>query len=473
MRFRRVLICLLALLVALGMGAAPKKKAKKKKVLPKHYIDMYAGVGVSGLGYDLLNGRTLPTASFTLGGGYTWFFRPYMGLQTGFHFTRYAANAQLTDRMEWPGQTDTDNQPYTHLVDFDNWHEVQQSYMLSLPIGLRFRYRKNQDQRAGLHAAFGVQLAIPLVSNYVHKAGSVIHSAWYEQWQLYLHDIPGRFETEPFTTRQEESIQRRLNPINLGTYAELGTTIRLNERSDMIIAAYVHYLLNSLSAVKRDERVPLGFANEHNGYSFMPEYRGLVGTTQVGAMHPWTAGVKLQLSIWPGQTERQKKRVLRRLVKQYPELAPTQYIHDTTILYDTILLHDTIYIERTPVPSEGAVKIDSLLREAVIWFHFDKYDPILEPEWLLDSVAMMMQRYPSLRLQVNGHACVIGGDAYNRQLALKRAKAVAAILRRKGVAAKRMTVQSFGASHPYRYNAEHQLSKDRRVEIIPEDTKDD
>lgn len=460
----------------IGLGAAPVKKAKKKKVLPKHYIDMHAGAGVSGFGYSLTGGHNAPAATFSLGAGYTWFFRSSIGLQTGFAFTRLANNAHLTEPMQWTQLTDYQGEEYTHITSFDHWRERQQAYLIEIPIGLRFRYRKRQDDRAGLHAAAGISLAFPFISGYKHTSGTITHSAWYEQWHLELHDLPGRYETEAFIAGQEESLKPLLSPVNLFLKAEIGTIIRINDRSDFVLAAYTSFMPNNFSTVKRDERIPLGFhptqfaapVNEQQ-YAFMPYYQGLLVTDHASALHPWTAGIKLQLSIWPGQTERQKKRILKRLVKQYPELAPIQYIHDTTVLLDTIVLHDTIYIERAPEPSEGVAKIDSLLREAVIWFHFDEYDPILEPEWLLDSVAMMMKRYPDLQIQVNGHACIIGGDAYNRQLALKRAKAVAAILRRKGVPAKRMTVQSFGATHPYRYNAEHQLSKDRRVEIIPEE----
>ena len=111
--------------------------------------------------------------------------------------------------------------------------------------------------------------------------------------------------------------------------------------------------------------------------------------------------------------------------------------------------------------------MENLLLDAVIWFHFDDYTPILEPSYVLDSVASIMQRYPDLRIHVNGHACRIGTDRYNKRLALKRAIAVAEELKKKGVAGERMFIWSYGAQHPYRYNSQHQLSKDRRVEIIP------
>ncbi|MBQ9296866.1 MAG: OmpA family protein [Paludibacteraceae bacterium] len=473
MTLRRLFILLLTICCAISLTAAPtKRKVKKKRPLPKHYIDVYAGGGVTGMGYSPDGGKMSPSGSFSVGAGYTWFFVPYMGLQTGISLTRVGGTARLTEPMEWTGLTDYQGETYTHRTTFDNWRERQQSYLFQVPIGLRFRYRKEQDQRAGLHAAFGFNLAVPVVSNYKNTSGSLTHTGWYEQWHLMVHDLPGRFETETVTTPQEESIAKKLHPVNVQAYAELGTTIRLNERAELLVAAYAQYMLNDFSAVNRDERTALGFANGRNNYTFMPEYRGLVGTDHVGAIHPWVAGVKLGVSIWPGVTERQKKRQLKRLIKQFPELTPVQQVHDTVIIHDTIILHDTVRITQVmtkeAMHTEAVKQADSLLSQAVIWFHFDQYDPIVEPEWILDSVAAMMNRYPDLKLHINGHACVIGTDAYNQKLALRRAQAVAAILRRKGIPSGRMKVRSYGATHPYRYNAEHQLSKDRRVEVVPE-----
>ena len=489
---RYVIIAVLACF-ALTCAAAPPKKKKPKEKPVKHYIDIHAGGGVSSLGYTLEGGNTMIGASFSVGAGYTWFFLPYMGLQTGVQFTRVASTATLTRPLQWDKWpdgsplTDYMGERYIHRTTFDGWKEKQQSYLLQIPIGLRFRHFADRDSKAGLHAAFGVNLSLPVLSNYAHTAGAVIHKGWYEQWQLELYDLPGRFETEPFVAKQEESIGSKLNTINAEVYAELGTSIRLNQRTELFIAAYAQYMLNDFSAVKRDARTPLGFSNTHNNYAFMSAYRGLIGTDKIGAMHPWVAGLKIGVSISPIKTEKEKKRELKKLAKQFPDLLPPKEVHDTIYIHDTIYLHDTTYMQEkvylhdtvhtrqvirdtiTIIEEKKAEQqLDSLLSEAVIWFNFDEYKPILEPAYILDSVAAMMMQHPHLKIHVNGHACRLGTDAYNQRLALKRAQAVAELLRQKGISGDRMFIWSYSSSHPYRYNKEHQLSKDRRVEIIPE-----
>lgn len=144
---------------------------------------------------------------------------------------------------------------------------------------------------------------------------------------------------------------------------------------------------------------------------------------------------------------------------------------------DTLYIHDTVYIERVievshPVgntPTRNAAELlDDELNEAVIFFHFDETEPILEPADILVRIASILRQHPDQQIYINGHACKVGTDSYNTRLAMRRAQAVAAELRALGVGDSQMIVQSKGSKEAFRYNGkEHQLSKDRRVEIIP------
>lgn len=489
-RYTKIFILITSLLIVLTPAySAPKKKSKKEQEKPiKHYIDVYGGGGMSSLGYGLDGGKTGIDGSFTIGAGYTWFFLPYMGLQTGLSVTRVAEKASLSESMSW--NTNKDGSPlvdymgdaYIHRTAINEWKESQQAYLLQIPIGLRWRWFKDKDSRVGLHAGLGFNLSIPVLSSYHRNSGAQLtHTGWYENWQLVLHDLPGRFMTEDYTSAQEESLGSKVSTVNVMGQGEIGMSIRVNKRSELYVAAYGQYMLNNFSGVKNAERIALGFANSENKYSFMEEYTGLIGTDKVGAMHPWVAGIKVGYSIWPGKTDQQKKKELKKLAKQFPDVLPPKLVHDTLIIHDTVSVHDTVFIhehdtvtivapkestEHIVYTTEAERSMDMLLSEAVIWFELDSYKPILEPAYILDSVAAMMAQHPQLMIHINGHACEIGPDMYNKRLALKRALAVSKILQKKGVSPKRMFVWSYGEKQPYHYNAEHQLSKDRRVEII-------
>ena len=478
---RRVLFFVYALFVA-GLASYGQSQNDEEERPVRHYMDIQIAGGVSHWNYPLNGGTVTIGGAYNIGIGYTFFFHPNVGLQSGVSISRLASNARLTERMEWrhwqdgTPLTDYMGEVYTHRATFENWLEKQQVFLFEIPIGLRFRYFKNRDSRAGLHAALGIKAAIPLWANYRHSSGTITHTGWYEQWQLLLHDLPGRFETEVLSAPQEESMTQRLHVINAELYTEIGTAIRINTHYELYIAAFGQYMVNNLNAIGMDDRTALGFRTGKNTYPFMNEYRGVIGTDQTGTIHPWMAGIKIGLSLWPGKTDDERKEELKKLMKQYPEVVHSRIVHDTVVLHDTICpetnmangyrIEPSRQMEQTDETAHQA--LDSLLSEAVIWFHWDAYVPILEPAYILDSVAAMMQRHPSLRIHVNGHACRLGTDRYNQRLALLRAKAVAELLEQKGVSADRMFIWSYGSNRPYRYNSKKQLSKDRRVELIPD-----
>ena len=289
--------------------------------LPRHYIDLEAGMGVGSLGYELKGGKTLLTPSFTFGAGYTWFFLPSVGVHTGVDVSRTASLAMLTDVMEWStwpdgtGLTDYMGEAYTHRTHFSDWREKQQVWFLQVPVGLRFRQyapvsRQNSAfSRFGLQAGAGILLSMPVRANYHHTSGELVHSGWYEQWHLLLHDIPGRFETEPFTA-QREPISGSLKRFVLSVYAETGLLVRPDERTELSFLLYVQWMPQDVLSVRSDECPSLGFASEANGYTFMYVYHGLIGTSQTTALHPWCTGLKICLSLYPGKTAAEKKRCM-------------------------------------------------------------------------------------------------------------------------------------------------------------------
>lgn len=297
------------------LAASAQIRTDLQTPVPSHYIDVQAGGGIGGLGYELNGGHTLNAPSLFIEAAYTWFILPSAGLQTGIQITRIATTAVLTEPMEWrTGEdgtrlTDYMGEEYTHRASFNDWREKQQIWFLQIPIGARFRHFAAFNSRFGMHAAAGALVSFPISSHYRLLSGSVTHTGWYDQWRLLLHDIPGRFETESFA-KQQESFSKYLKPFSLSVYAEAGVLVRLSERAEMMLAAYAQWMPLDLEAALPNEREPLGFASERNTYSFMSEYHGIIGTDKTGAIHPWSAGIKIGLSIWPGTTSDQRRRCM-------------------------------------------------------------------------------------------------------------------------------------------------------------------
>ena len=85
----------------------------------------------------------------------------------------------------------------------------------------------------------------------------------------------------------------------------------------------------------------------------------------------------------------------------------------------------------------------------------------------LDELIGALRADPDLELRVEGHADRRGSDADNEELALRRARAVAAYVLAAGVAKDRLEVLSFGERRPVRSGASAaDLARNRRVELV-------
>ena len=100
---------------------------------------------------------------------------------------------------------------------------------------------------------------------------------------------------------------------------------------------------------------------------------------------------------------------------------------------------------------------------------FDFNKVILRPDALptVVELARLMQRYPALRVRLEGHTDRVGTDAYNQKLSIDRARAVKAALLAQGIAGQRIEVGGFGAARPVAGNdTEEGRAQNRRVEVV-------
>ncbi|MFZ4602405.1 MAG: OmpA family protein [Caulobacterales bacterium] len=101
-----------------------------------------------------------------------------------------------------------------------------------------------------------------------------------------------------------------------------------------------------------------------------------------------------------------------------------------------------------------------------ITFDFDKASVKPEFRSTLGSVSTTLRDYPSTMIDVTGHADSVGSDAYNMDLSLRRAAAVAQALTDQGVQPQRIAALGRGSQQPIASNATPEgRAKNRRVEI--------
>lgn len=108
-----------------------------------------------------------------------------------------------------------------------------------------------------------------------------------------------------------------------------------------------------------------------------------------------------------------------------------------------------------------------------VHFEFDKAVLQSRSHELLDNVAAIIKAHPEItEIQVEGHTDAIGSEAYNQDLAQRRAAAVVDYLVGQGVARDRLTAVGYGESRPTATNDSREgRAQNRRVRFVIVDKK--
>jgi outer membrane protein OmpA-like peptidoglycan-associated protein len=123
---------------------------------------------------------------------------------------------------------------------------------------------------------------------------------------------------------------------------------------------------------------------------------------------------------------------------------------------------DTIFMQKLSQGKPGEkLTIENLN------FHINTFAIVNQSRGKLYELLLVMERYPRLKIEIQGHICCNPKDLSN--LSTERAKAIANFLKVQGIVANRVTYKGFGSSMPIYPIPEEflwQAAKNRRVEIL-------
>lgn len=102
------------------------------------------------------------------------------------------------------------------------------------------------------------------------------------------------------------------------------------------------------------------------------------------------------------------------------------------------------YLERDLITAGFGDDLAKLLQLSTIYFDFDKYNIRKDSEIEVEKVIAAMEKYPSLKIQVNSHTDSRGPAAYNLWLSQKRAESTINYMIAKGIDADRLASEGFG-----------------------------
>lgn len=119
------------------------------------------------------------------------------------------------------------------------------------------------------------------------------------------------------------------------------------------------------------------------------------------------------------------------------------------------------------VPEQVEEAVEVMIRNFQrVHFAFDSTELAGESQSALSENAKIMQEFPSLGLEIQGHADERGTTEYNLALGQQRAKALSVSLGRMGIGGERIKVVSYGEERPaVPGSSEVAWSQNRRAEF--------
>ena len=100
-------------------------------------------------------------------------------------------------------------------------------------------------------------------------------------------------------------------------------------------------------------------------------------------------------------------------------------------------------VTNVPVPAELKV-----VMEVVVQFDFDRSELKIPARAALDRLIDGLMSHDVRRIEIAGHTCNIGTEAYNQGLSERRAAAVRSYLVKRGVDGERIVTRGFGELRP-------------------------
>ena len=136
----------------------------------------------------------------------------------------------------------------------------------------------------------------------------------------------------------------------------------------------------------------------------------------------------------------------------YEEMAE-EIAQDSIELEEPVVQEPTHLPEPVPQPEEPQpVEPERPYRIAPIFFEFDSYALTEVAITKLDEISEVMQAFPEINIEIQGHTDSKGPDSYNQVLSERRAGTVKKYLVDKGVDTNRLTTKGFSESAPAAIN---------------------
>ena len=384
-----------------------------------HFVTLTGGVGMQNISYNLPDGKQDGSFGCRFNADYARYFTPNWGVVSGLGL-RTAQSVATLNYMTGTSAIDSDGDNYEFRTYFTGWKEKQKSLLLDIPIAGQYMY--NMNNKLGLLATAGANIAVSLSTKYKVLSGEMVTTGYFETWNIELSDIP-EYGFTSSTTRYKGDTPMKPS---LSLFAEIGGMYKLNEEWSIYTGFYADYGLNN---ILNDNNKPV--------YGDNQVYNGVLASDNVDKASIFIIGVKIGIRMQWGR-------------KKSPKV-----VHEEELMKDD---KNQLYAQARGIASS-----------VNILFDLNSYKPLNSQEKELESLAEILKQNPEMKLRIVGHTCDIATHEVNIKVGKERAEAVKSILVQMGVSPDQIYTESNASDNPIVPNtSEENRAKNRRVEIFVE-----
>lgn len=435
-----------------------------------------------------------PKLGWGAGLGVQYFFTQHWGVATGLGLTYYHTQGMFTtswendpahyrfaDMQDNSGKAGEDN--YTMLIRLDHWKEIQQAYLLEVPLMLMYQTKWGKAEKVGMYAGLGAKVQIPVLdaTYQVDDNSNLQVLAYYDNTTMQmLVGSPYAIPEQGLGSTKETGYEGDLSlKTGIAGTAELGFLFSLSPRVDLSVGGYFDY---GFTNIQKNETQGVNLVEPTSKLTPPKEemyvgkniaYNGYMNSYAVDKANTIAYGAKVGVRVKLGKLKERPA-----ATEEEPDSYPKHTITEThTSSRDTIVViytpkEDTNRYDpqRFQPVSERVQPTDDELRILFEPIFFDLDQDVLLPESkvILNRKAAIMERYPKMQLLITGNTCDLGSGSHNIDLGQRRAHAAMQYLETLGVSKGRLSTVSQSFSHPMMPNTnEENRGKNRRCDFYP------
>jgi len=385
---------------------------------------------------------------------YALFFSRHWGISIGAGLSRFDANATLNIEGMIPHYNDPGFDPsgqryYDLYYKTNNLVEKQIIYALEAP--LQFHYQHSAVKN-GIFVSLGAKGYFPVSAQSIFSGGSgALTTNGYEAFMNTWYTDPPHFGDRDVSS---SPINVKLNPYSVDAIAEIGEVFRLSRVCDFYVGVYGSYGFMDILPKPADKKDFIT-SEQNNGFTvnsllasnYLSKYNQYIKDNNLSwkpadeKWNKWQVGLKIGWHIKFGSKKADKEKSSgknREII-----------VRDTIHIVNIINMPPVVQTEGsnlTPHEKESVDTLNELLVNGSILFDLDSDVPKIDTMYFITEAVKILAKEPALRLIIEGYTCELGSEAYNRELAFRRASAIRYLFIKQGANPKQIRTEAYTAN---------------------------